>query len=54
MQRPHQQIVILSQVLVDDVNTGFQGFQNLQVRRGQGAFVKGRGGPHARMGDAGR
>jgi hypothetical protein len=32
MQRPHQQIVILSQVMVDDVNTGFQGFQNLQVR----------------------
>lgn len=34
MQRPHQQIVILSQVLVDDVNTGFQQMQNLQVRSG--------------------
>lgn len=39
MQRPEQQIVILSQVLVDDVNTGFQGFQNLQVGRGAGGVA---------------
>jgi hypothetical protein len=45
MQRRHQQIVILSQVLVDDVNTGFQGFQNLQVPRARsGSGERGAGG----------
>jgi hypothetical protein len=32
MQKPDQQIIVLSQVLVDDINTGYQQFQNLQVR----------------------
>lgn len=32
MQKPGQQIIVLSQVLVDDINTGYQQFQNLQVR----------------------
>jgi hypothetical protein len=31
MQKPEQQIIVLSQVLVDDINTGYQQFQNLQV-----------------------
>lgn len=31
MQRPGQQVIVLSQVLVDDINTGYQQFQNLQV-----------------------
>ncbi|GFR50891.1 hypothetical protein Agub_g13182, partial [Astrephomene gubernaculifera] len=39
MQRPGQQIVILSQVLVDDVNTGYQQFQSLQVLRVDGVEV---------------
>lgn len=41
MQKPRQQVVILSQVLVDDVNTGYQQFQSLQV---QGAGGSGAGG----------
>lgn len=32
MDRPGQQIIVMSQVLVDDINTGYQQFQNLQVR----------------------
>jgi vacuolar-type H+-ATPase subunit F/Vma7 len=32
MQKPDQQIIVLSQVLVDDINTGYQQFQNMQVR----------------------
>ncbi|GLI61623.1 hypothetical protein VaNZ11_004041 [Volvox africanus] len=39
MQKPHQQTVILSQVLVDDVNTGYQQFQSLQVLRVNGVEV---------------
>ncbi|KAG2493576.1 hypothetical protein HYH03_008095 [Edaphochlamys debaryana] len=39
MQKPRQQIVILSQVLVDDVNTGYQQFQTLQVLRVAGQEV---------------
>ncbi|PNW88079.1 hypothetical protein CHLRE_01g013300v5 [Chlamydomonas reinhardtii] len=39
MQKPRQQIVILSQVLVDDVNTGYQQFQTLQVLRVNGTEV---------------
>ena len=39
VQRPGQQLIILSQVLVDDVNTGYQQFQNLQVLRVNGAPV---------------
>lgn len=35
MARPGQQIIVLSQVLVDDINTGYQQFQNLQVRAGR-------------------
>jgi hypothetical protein len=31
MAKPGQQIIVLSQVLVDDINTGYQQFQNLQV-----------------------
>jgi hypothetical protein len=31
MDRPGQQIIVMSQVLVDDINTGYQQFQNLQV-----------------------
>lgn len=34
MQKPGQQILVLSQVLVDDINTGYQQFQNLQVCAG--------------------
>jgi hypothetical protein len=32
MDKPGQQIIVMSQVLVDDINTGYQQFQNLQVR----------------------
>jgi hypothetical protein len=32
VQKPDQQIIVLSQVLVDDINTGYQQFQNMQVR----------------------
>lgn len=39
MQKPGQQIVVLSQVLVDDVNTGYQQFQTLQVLRVNGTEV---------------
>ncbi|GIM10261.1 hypothetical protein Vretimale_14052 [Volvox reticuliferus] len=39
MQKQRQQIVILSQVLVDDVNTGYQQFQSLQVLRVNGMEV---------------
>lgn len=31
MDKPGQQIIVMSQVLVDDINTGYQQFQNLQV-----------------------
>lgn len=34
MDKPGQQIIVMSQVLVDDINTGYQQFQNLQVRGG--------------------
>lgn len=36
MQKPNQQIVVMTQVLSDDVNTGYQQFQNLQVLRVNG------------------
>jgi len=36
MEKPKQQIVILSQALVDDINTGYQQFQNLAVLRVNG------------------
>ncbi len=36
MRKPGQQIVVLSQVLVDESNTGYQSFQNLQVGRENG------------------
>ncbi|KAL6765377.1 trypsin family [Haematococcus lacustris] len=39
MKQPSQQIVTLSQVLVDDVNTGYQQLQNLQVVRVNGVEV---------------
>eukprot|EP00197_Chlamydomonas_leiostraca_P015336 CAMPEP_0202861036 /NCGR_PEP_ID=MMETSP1391-20130828/2572_1 /ASSEMBLY_ACC=CAM_ASM_000867 /TAXON_ID=1034604 /ORGANISM="Chlamydomonas leiostraca, Strain SAG 11-49" /LENGTH=647 /DNA_ID=CAMNT_0049540355 /DNA_START=61 /DNA_END=2004 /DNA_ORIENTATION=- len=39
MQKPGQQVVVLSQVLVDDVNTGYQALQNLQVVRVNGTAV---------------
>ncbi|GAX81161.1 hypothetical protein CEUSTIGMA_g8594.t1 [Chlamydomonas eustigma] len=39
MQRPQQQIVVLTQVLSDDVNSGYQQFQNLQVLRVNGVDV---------------
>ncbi|KAF6257274.1 trypsin-like cysteine/serine peptidase domain-containing protein [Scenedesmus sp. NREL 46B-D3] len=39
MQKPEQQIIVLSQVLVDDINTGYQQFQNLQVLRVNGVEV---------------
>ncbi|KXZ41883.1 hypothetical protein GPECTOR_252g630 [Gonium pectorale] len=39
VQKPGQQVVILSQVLVDDVNTGYQQFQSLQVLRVDGVEV---------------
>ncbi|WIA37685.1 hypothetical protein OEZ86_014578 [Tetradesmus obliquus] len=39
MARPDQQIIVLSQVLVDDINTGYQQFQNLQVLRVNGVEV---------------
>eukprot|EP00878_Enallax_costatus_P026753 GHUV01028740.1.p1 GENE.GHUV01028740.1~~GHUV01028740.1.p1 ORF type:complete len:293 (+),score=101.63 GHUV01028740.1:117-995(+) len=39
MQKPGQQIIVLSQVLVDDINTGYQQFQNLQVLRVNGVEV---------------
>lgn len=31
MDKPGQQIIVMSQVLVDDINTSYQQFQNLQV-----------------------
>jgi len=39
IQHPGQQVVVLSQVLVDDANTGYQQFQNLQVLRVNGVEV---------------
>lgn len=39
MAKPDQQIIVLSQVLVDDINTGYQQFQNLQVLRVNGVEV---------------
>lgn len=36
LQRPEQQVVILSQVLVDEVNSGYQGFADLEVLKVDG------------------
>lgn len=38
-QRPGQQVVILSQVLVDEVNAGYQSFADLEVLRVDGQRV---------------
>ena len=34
MEKPGQQVVVLSKVFASDINTGYQDLCNIQVRRG--------------------